>query len=177
MSLPNLRAVQASAGRPLVVTEFGATEKRSTNMQVSSPSAATLGSFCRPMKVLYPAPVVRSGASVCVRYFGEHWTKIAIAIVGGVLAGFLAGAVSSREYMPLNQVVYAAGAVPSAEAPMITAALRQSPGEQAALQEMSRLRAENQQLQALVDELQKERPAVHSRKGKAHHHRRSGAPG
>jgi hypothetical protein len=148
-------------------------------MQVSSPSAAILGSFRRPTKVFYPAPAVRSGASVCARYFRQHWTKIAVAMFGGVLAGFLAGAVSSREYV-LDQVVYAAGAmstpgVPMLAAPQQRAEAPRNPGEQATLQEMSRLRAENQQLQALVDELQKERPAVHSRKGKAHHRRRSGA--
>ena len=110
MALPCfLRGAQASAEHSPVLAEFGATEKRSTSMQVSSPSTATLGSFCRPMKVLYPAPAASSGVSVCARYLREHWTKIAVATVAGVLAGFLAGAVSSREYMPLTQVVYAAG--------------------------------------------------------------------
>ncbi len=144
-------------------------------MQVSSQPMATLGSFCRPMKVVYPASAVRGRAGVCGPYLREHWTKIAVAIIGGVLAGFFAGVVSSREYLPLAQVVYAAGA--PATRVTNTASLQPPSAEaqrdQAAVQEVSRLRAENQQLQALVVELQKERPAAHSRKARAHHRRHS----
>jgi hypothetical protein len=148
-------------------------------MQVSSQSTATFDAFCRPMKIVYPAPTVRSCADVCVCYLKQHWTKLAVSIIGGVLAGFFAGAVSSREYLPLNQVVYAAGTARNANAPA-TAPLQKvpaerNPAEQATEQEVSRLRAENQQLQALVDELQKDRPAAHSRRAKTHHRRRAGA--
>jgi hypothetical protein len=155
-------------------------------MQVSSQSTATLGLFCRPMKVAYPAPAVRSWAGVCVRYLRKHWTKIAVAVTGGVLAGFFAGAVSSRESLELNQVVYAAGTATNTNASALgtvqhqTAPAEQNQAqrnqsEQATQQEMSRLKAENQQLQALVDELQKERPAAHNRRVKTHHRRRSAA--
>lgn len=149
-------------------------------MQVSGQSMATFDAFCRPMKVVYPAPAVRSCADVCVRYLREHWTKIAVSIIGGVLAGFFAGAVSSREYLPLDQVVHAAGTTLNANAPTLaTAPPQNAPAErnqtiQATQQEVSRLQAENQQLQALVDELQKERPAVHTRRVKTHHRRRAG---
>lgn len=146
-------------------------------MQVSGQSTATLGPSCRPMKVLYSAPAVPSYVSVCVCYLSEHWTKIAVAAIAGLLAGFFAGAVSSREYTPLTQVVYAAGVATNRTAPTVLekTAAQSNVAEQATLQEVSRLKAENQQLQALVDELQKELPATHSRKVRAHHRRRSGA--
>jgi hypothetical protein len=150
-------------------------------MQVSSQSAAALGPFCRPMKVAYPARAVDesmiSGARLlCMRYLREHWTKIAVALIGGLLAGFLAGAVNSRESMAIGQVVYAAGVTPG-QASAVTAAVVSASGmakpsatEQAALEEVSRLRAENQQLQARVDELQNERAG----RKHPHHRRRSG---
>lgn len=155
-------------------------------MQVSSQSTATLGLFCRPMKVAYPASQVHSCSDFCARYLREHWTKIAVAVIAGALAGFFAGAVSSREYLAMNQVVYAAGTATNASATAqrqdalaqrnqaARSQTQQTEAEQATEQEMSRLRAENQQLQALVDELQKERPAAHGRRIKAHHRRRTG---
>ncbi|HEX3685868.1 MAG TPA: hypothetical protein VHU83_25280 [Bryobacteraceae bacterium] len=153
-------------------------------MQLSSQSTATLGLFCRPMKVAYPAPAVRSCAGVCARYLRAHWPKIAVAVIGGALAGFFAGAVSSRQTLELNQVVYAAGTATNAST-LGTAQLQTAPAgqtqaeqnevQQATQQEVSRLKAENHQLQALVDELQKERPAAHNRRVKTHHHRRSPA--
>lgn len=132
-------------------------------MQVSGQFATTADSFCRPIRVAYPAPAVRSGARWCERYLRAHWNKIAVALIGGVLAGFLAGAVNSREYFSVNQVVYAAGVSANPRNPALARAQQQnapaqrSAGEQAALAEVSRLRAENQQLQSLVDELQNER--------------------
>jgi len=143
-------------------------------MQVGSQSMATLRPFCHPMKVVYSAPAVPNYVSVCVSYLSEHWTKIAVAVIGGLLAGFFAGAVSSREYTALSQVVYAAGVTTNQTAPAVleNTAAQSNAAEQATLQEVSRLKAENQQLQALVDELQKERPAPHSRRARAHRRRR-----
>jgi hypothetical protein len=107
-----------------------------------------------------------------------------VAVIGGALAGFFAGAVSSRQTLELNQVVYAAGTATNAST-LGTAQLQTAPAgqtqaeqnevQQATQQEVSRLKAENHQLQALVDELQKERPAAHNRRVKTHHHRRSPA--
>jgi hypothetical protein len=148
-------------------------------MQVSSQSAAALDSFCRPMRVAYPAPAVRSGARWCERYLREHWNKIAVALMGGVLAGFLAGAVNSREYVAVTQVVYAAGVNGNRNNPALVGAQQQDAAAQriaagqAAFEEVSRLRAENQQLQSLVDELQNERA---SRKH-THHRRHNSAHG
>lgn len=147
-------------------------------MQVGSQSAAALGPFARPIKIAYPTMAVHGGARTFARYLKQHWTKITIAALGGVLAGFFAGALSSREFSAPGQVVYAAGTATAHNATVVATTHRdpsveQFAGAQASLQEVSRLRMENQQLQALVDELQKERPQSHSRKYKAHRRRHS----
>jgi len=145
-------------------------------MQVSSQSTAALGPFSRPIKIAYPTPAARGGARMLPQYLKEHWTKIMIAVMGGVLSGFFAGALSSRESATLGQVVYAAGVTGNPSATRIPATQQpkaepaSSTGEPANMQEVSRLRQENQQLQALVDELQKERPSP-SRHMKARHRR------
>src|ERR1700685_3649447 len=97
-------------GHSLILKSVRRNGERSTSMQASSQYAAAINPFSRPIRVTYSAPAVRSGAGVCVRYLREHWTKISVAVIGGLLAGFFAGAVSSREYMPMTHVVYAAGA-------------------------------------------------------------------
>jgi len=102
---------------------------------------------------------VRSGAGFFPQYLRQHWNKIAIAAASGVLAGFLAAAVSSRENPPLTQVVYAAGATTQ---PAL------------ASQEVSQLRAENEHLQALIDQLQKAHPAARAHKAKVHRRRSHG---
>lgn len=150
-------------------------------MQVSSQYAAALGPFSRPTRVVYPTAAVRTEMSVCARYLREHWRKITVAVMTGVLAGFFAGAVSSREYRGLTQVVYAAGVARNQTPPVATvqqqsALAQQSAAAQATAHDVSRLRAENQQLQALVDELQKGRAPAHTRRVRAHHRRRNAAP-
>jgi hypothetical protein len=144
-------------------------------MQVSSQLTAALSPMSRPFRVAYPVAAVRGGAGLCRRFWREHWKKIVVAVIAGALAGFFAGAVSSREYMTPSPVVYAAGvATNRAETPAQEDSA--APGaavQQAAAQEMTRLKAENQQLQALVDELQKELPASHGRRAKTHHRKRT----
>lgn len=150
-------------------------------MQVSSQSTAALGAFCRPMKVAYPVRPVNKSLELCLGYLREHWNKIAMALIAGLLAGFFAGAVNSREFLAMGDVVYAAGLVPTPSGSAAWAvkraseAARPSAAEQAAIEEASRLRAENQQLQALVNELQNEHAPAHARKGHARHRRRSGS--
>lgn len=140
-------------------------------MQVSGQYSAALSPFSRPIRIAYPDSAVRGGVGICARYLRQHWNKIAVAIGAGVLAGFLAGAVSSRENPALSQVVYAAGPAKQAvpEAAQVQNTMIQP------MQEVSRLRAENQQLQALVEELQKGQPAVRGHRAKAHHKRRAHA--
>lgn len=148
-------------------------------MQVSVQPAANLDSFCRLIRVAHRAPAARNGARLWERYLRAHWNKIAVALIGGVLAGFVAGAVNSREYFAVTQVVYAAGVNAKPGNPALAgveeqnAAAQRNASEDAALAEVSRLRAENQQLQSLVDELQNERA---SRKH-THHRRHSSAHG
>jgi hypothetical protein len=140
-------------------------------MQVTSYNAAALGSFSKPIRIAYPVPAVRKAFAVSARYMKEHWIKITLAVLGGLIAGFFAGAASSREYTALNQVVYAANLPPAQSSPAVSPAPSPSAANQAVAQEISRLRAENQQLQSLVEQLRKGSPATHSRRAKARHRR------
>lgn len=128
---------------------------------MSSQYATALSSLHRPIRVAYPVRTA-NGAALCVRYLKKHWKKITVAAAGGVFAGFLTGAVSSRVAVPLSQVVYAA----TARTPAPQAALDVSTVNQQAMAEVSRLRAENQQLQAMLDDLRK-----HSPRSRTHHAR------
>jgi uncharacterized protein YlxW (UPF0749 family) len=73
--------------------------------------------------------------------------------------------------------VYAAGTTSGQNSPASAAiasssvAGQPSAAEEAAIQEVSRLRAENQQLQARVDELQNERAGSYGRKHPRHRRR------
>ena len=138
-------------------------------MQVSSQLMAAYGPLPRPIRVAYGSEGAVSKAAPGVagafeQYVKEHWKKVAVAVGSGLLAGFLAGAVTSREYLDPTRVVYAA-------TPQVAPG-NSLPG-QTALDELARLRVENRQLRALVDDLQKGRPASHGRHLRPR--RRSGA--
>jgi hypothetical protein len=142
---------------------------------VSSQYSAAWSPLSRPIRIAYPATALQGGAGTHKEYVRQHWSKITIAVVAGILAGFLAGAVSSRENPPLTQVVYAAGVTTSGTARSSLAEPWQgAPATtQASAQEVSQLRAENEHLQALVDQLQKAHPATRSYRAKSHRRRRA----
>ena len=123
----------------------------------------------RPIRVAYPGRSENRSA-VFVRYAKTHWKKIGMAVLSGMFAGFLAGAVSSRTNAPLDRVVYAAHP-PS----LLAAAVPVRAASPDNTKELSRLRAQNQELQVLVDTLRLHPAATHVRRAKAHRHRRGRA--
>jgi hypothetical protein len=140
-------------------------------MQVTSYSAAALGSFPKPIRISHPIPVAPKAFAVSARYMKEHWMKITVAVLAGLVAGFFAGALSSREHTAFNQVVYAANLPSTHTSAPASSAASPSAADPAVAQEMSRLRAENQQLQSLVEQLRKSSPSAHLRRAKARHRR------
>jgi hypothetical protein len=139
---------------------------------VASSYAAALHSFSRPFKVAYPTRTEkRSG--LWLDSVKAHWTKITLAVAIGMFAGFIAGVVTSRAGLLFTQVVYAAAPAP---APNIVAVKPAVPtaDKPLAQDEVTRLRAQNEQLQTMLAELKKT-PAAHARRAKAHHRRRTHA--
>jgi hypothetical protein len=140
---------------------------------VASYYAADLQSFSRPFKVVYPTrPEHRS--ALWVAYVRAHWTKIALAAAVGMLFGFIAGVVSSRAGALFTPVVYAAASAPG---PASVASKPSAPtaAHQAAQDELTRLRAQNEQLASMVAELKKNAPAAHGRRAVSHHRRHTRA--
>ena len=134
---------------------------------MSAQYAAALHSFSRPFKVAYPA---RSQPHTILgfEYVKAHWKKISTAAAVGILAGFIAGVVSSRAGLLFTEVVYAAA--PAAAPSALT--LKPPPPiafNEVAQQELARLRAQNEQLQTTVAELRKESPQSRARRAKSHH--------
>lgn len=124
----------------------------------------------RPIRVAYLSRR-ENRTSVWVQYARVHWTKIIVAALCGIFSGFLAGTVTKGGFSP-DRVVYAASPgvrAVAAKAPALSGGVS-TPEASAA--EVLRLRAENQQLQALLDTLRKH-PATpaHARRAKAHRRR------
>jgi hypothetical protein len=126
----------------------------------------------RPIRVAYPARS-EDRVTMCIEYVKAHWKKIGVAVLSGIFAGFLAGAATSRADFPLSQVVYAAPIASPASTKVSSVTASATSPDTAA--ELSRLRAQNQELQALVDKLRKQaegrthRASLHKR-----WHRRAG---
>jgi hypothetical protein len=139
---------------------------------VASYYAAALHSFSRPFKVAYPTRH-QNRSALWLEYVKAHWTKITLAVAVGMFAGFIAGVVSSRAGLLFTQVVYAA----PAPAPDITGLKPAAPTavHRLAQDEVTRLRAENEQLETMLAELKKTSPPAHTRRAKAHHRRRTRA--
>jgi hypothetical protein len=139
-----------------------------------SSQATALNGLYRPIRVAYPIRT-ENRAAVCMRFVKAHWKKITVAIAAGVFAGFLAGAVGSKEAISLARVVYAATpttrASPSVHGSAAVPASRVvSAGNQDTVAEVSRLRAQNQELQALVQELRKQPQHVRTHRARARRH-------
>lgn len=126
--------------------------------------STALHALYRPIRVAYLGHTEDRAAYW--EYAKAHWKKIGAAALCGILAGFLAGVESSGARSSLNTVVYAAAptAAPATARLLAVAAV---PGSGAAA-ELSRLRAENQALQAQLESLRKRPAPVHAR-AKAHH--------
>lgn len=138
---------------------------------VASYYAAALHSFSRPFKVAYPTRREKKTA-LWLEYAKAHWSKITLATTIGMLAGFIAGVVSSRAGLLVPHVVYAATATPAPNVPILKPA-PPSAANQVAQDEVTRLRAQNEQLETMVAELKKATPPT--RRAKAHHRRRTRA--
>ena len=134
--------------------------------------AAALHSFSRPFRVAYPRREAK-GATLWLGYVKAHWTKIAVAAGLGMLVGFVAGVVSSHFGLLSTPVVYAA---PS-PARNFAALKPQAPtaANQIAQDELTRLRTQNEHLEAMLAEFQKTPPPAHARRAKARHRRRARA--
>ena len=140
-------------------------------IRVSAQYAAALHSFSRPFKVAYPARC-HHRSTLSFDYVKAHWKKISMAAAVGMLAGFIAGLVSSRSGVLLSEVVYAASSAPAPN--LITAKPSPPPAAvgRVAEEELARLRTQNQQLQTIVAELRRDTPSSHPHRAKAHHRRR-----
>jgi hypothetical protein len=127
----------------------------------------------RPIRVAYPA-CSEDHLALCVRYAKAHWKKIGAAVLSGIFAGFLAGAATSRANFPLSQVVYAAPAASPASANL--SAVPASGSGAATAAELLRLKAQNRELQALVDTLRKGPLETRTHRARPHKrwHRRAG---
>lgn len=141
---------------------------------MSTQYAAALHSFSRPFKVAYPARY-ESRVGLCFDYIKAHWKKISMAAAIGMLAGFIAGVVSSRTGPLLTETVYASSPAPAANMVALKPMPPSGATSQVAQDELARLRAQNEKLQTMVAELEKETPTAHSRRGKVHHRRRGRA--
>ncbi len=122
----------------------------------------------RPVRVAYPGRS-ENRTAVFARYAKAHWKKIGAAVLSGIFAGFLAGAVSSKTGVPLDPVISAARS-PSVVAVKAGAVPLRIPGPDNT-KELSRLRAQNQELQGLVDTLRQHPAPAHARRSKAYRRR------
>ena len=136
--------------------------------------AAALHSFSRPFKIVYPTRQEKR-AALWPDYVKAHWTKITLAAAIGMLFGFIAGVVSSRAGALFTPVVYAAASAPTQSIPA-TKPAAPTASSQAAQDELTRLRAQNEQLASMLAQLKKNAPPTHARRAMAHHRRRNHAP-
>lgn len=127
-----------------------------------------LHTLYRPIRVAYPGRS-ENRIAACVRYAKAHWTKIGVAVLSGVFAGFLTGAVTSRTEAPPDRALYAATEPAHLGTKALAAPVKLASPDNT--RELSRLRAENQELQALVETLRQHPASTRAHRAKGHRRR------